>query len=141
MGSGKQRPDNKTILTTNTSYITAILTSNRKLIVERYHLGEFEEILLLTIAVLDNHAYGVAIKDEIFKRLNRRASIGGMQTALRRLERKGYLTSSLGDATKVRGGKRKRFYQVTALGYRAIAQTNDARQSLWNDIVPNLFST
>ncbi|HZI53702.1 MAG TPA: helix-turn-helix transcriptional regulator, partial [Chitinophagaceae bacterium] len=79
----------------------------------QYHLGEFEEVVLLTVAVLYNVAYGVAIIDEMEKRLNRRVSIGALQTVLRRLENKGLLSSAFGEATKIRGGKRKRYFSLT----------------------------
>jgi PadR family transcriptional regulator PadR len=104
---------------------------------ERLTLGEFEEMLMLTIAVLDNNAYGVSIKDEMATRLNRSVSIGAMQTALRRLQKKGFLNSSFGEATNVRGGKRKRYFQITSLGREAIEQARDARNSLWNAIPSN----
>ncbi len=104
---------------------------------ERLTLGEFEEVLMLTIAVLDNNAYGVSIKDEMATRLNRSVSIGAMQTALRRLQKKGFLNSSFGEATNVRGGKRKRYFQITSLGREAIEQARDARNSLWNAIPSN----
>ena len=82
----------------------------------QYHLGEFEEIVLLTVAVLHNEAYGVAIIDEMEKRLNRQVSIGALQTVLRRLENKGLLSSAFGEATKIRGGKRKRYFTLTQSG-------------------------
>ena len=104
---------------------------------ERLTLGEFEEVLMLTIAVLDNNAYGVSIKDEMATRLSRSVSIGAMQTALRRLQKKGFLNSSFGEATNVRGGKRKRYFQITSLGKEAIEQARDARNSLWNAIPSN----
>jgi hypothetical protein len=74
------------------------------------HLGEFEEIVLLTVAVLIDDAYGFTIMSEIEKRSNRSISIGAMRTTLSRLEEKGFLKSKLGEATKVRGGKRKRYF-------------------------------
>ena len=74
-----------------------------------YRLGEFEEVVMLTVAILYGEAYGIAIIDEMEKRLKRKVSIGALQTVLRRLEQKGLLTSEFGEATSVRGGKRKRY--------------------------------
>jgi len=71
----------------------------------KHRLGEFEEIVMLTVAVLYGEAYGVAIIDEMEKRLERSVSIGSLQTVLRRLEKKGYLASEFGEITKVRGEK------------------------------------
>ena len=100
----------------------------------RYHLGEFQEVVLLTIGVLYGNAYGITILDEIEERLNRKVSIGSLQTVLRRLEKKGYLTSEMGESTPERGGKRKRYYTVTKFGQKVLAETRDQRQSLWNDV-------
>lgn len=99
-----------------------------------YPLGEFEEIVLLTVGVLYNEAYGVAIRTEIENRLNRTVSVGAMQSALRRMEKKGYLDSRLGASSSVRGGKRKRYFNITAYGKKALIYTREVRESLWKDI-------
>jgi PadR family transcriptional regulator PadR len=97
-------------------------------------LGEFEEVVLLTVAILQDEAYGIAIIDEMGKRLNRKVSIGSLQTVLRRLEKKGFLDSELGEATKVRGGKRKRFFTLTNLGKKTLEETKEQRLALWSAI-------
>ena len=102
-----------------------------------HRLGELEEIVLLTVAILHGNAYGNAIVNEMEERLERRVSIGSLQVVLRRLEKKGYLTSEFGEATKTRGGKRKRYFAVTNLGKQALKETRDQRMSLWNAI-PNV---
>ena len=101
---------------------------------DRPHLGEFEEIVLLTVAVLDEKAYGVAIKADIEERLSRNVSVGAMRTALKRMEKKGYLTSHLGEPTSVRGGKRKRFFHVTIAGKKALETSMEVRTKLWRAI-------
>lgn len=103
-------------------------------------IGEFEEIVMLTIMILQESAYGVAIKQEIETRLNRTVSLGAMRTALDRLESKGMLKSRLGEATAMRGGKRKRFFTVTTSGQIALKDARDARQSLWNAIPDVAFN-
>ncbi|MEM8969538.1 MAG: helix-turn-helix transcriptional regulator [Bacteroidota bacterium] len=100
----------------------------------KVQLGEFEEIVLLTVAVLFDEAYGVAIKREIEERLGRSVSVGALQSALRRMETKGFLKSRLGEATQVRGGKRKRFFTVTPYGKQALTEVRDARLQLWQSI-------
>lgn len=100
----------------------------------RHQLGEFEEIVMLTVGILYQKAYGVAIIDEIENRLGRKVSIGALQTVLRRLEDKGYLTSELGEATNVRGGKRKRYFQLTTLGSRVLRDTQEQRVELYKAI-------
>lgn len=115
------------------SSILTTFKSNIKLM-SQYHLGEFEEIVLLTVAVLYSEAYGVAIIDEMEKRLNRKVSIGALQTVLRRLEKKGLLSSAFGESTKMRGGKRKRYFTVTQSGKKVLNKTKDQRLALWSAI-------
>ncbi|MCG8389522.1 MAG: PadR family transcriptional regulator [Cytophagales bacterium] len=105
----------------------------------KHHLGEFEEIVMLTVAILHDEAYGVAIIDEMEQRLNRKVSIGALQTVLRRLEKKGYLSSKLGEATKARGGKRKRFFMLTSYGKKVLAEVKEQRLGLWNAIPKFVF--
>jgi len=100
----------------------------------QYHLGEFEEVVLLTVAILNGEAYGVSIIEEIEDRLKRKVSLGAIQTVLKRLEDKDLVKSEFGEATKVRGGKRKRYYKLTADGRQVLSQTKDQRISLWNAI-------
>lgn len=104
---------------------------------KKYPLGEFEEVVLLTVGVLFNEAYGVLIKDELEKRLERSVSVGALQSALRRMEKKGYLESRFGEKTNERGGKRKRYFYITSYGKKALENARDIRSNLWNDI-PNI---
>ncbi|MDH5399970.1 MAG: PadR family transcriptional regulator [Cyclobacteriaceae bacterium] len=104
---------------------------------EQMKLGEFEEVVMLTVAILFNEAYGVVIRQEIEDRLERKVSVGAMQTALRRLEDKGYLKSRHGEATEERGGKRKKYFTVTPHGRNVLAYTKESRQKLW-DAIPGL---
>ena len=101
---------------------------------KKYQLGEFEEIVLLTIGVLFEGAYGVAIKKEIETRLSRRVSMGAMHSALVRMEDKGYIKSYNGEPTEERMGRPKKYYRITALGKRAMEYTRDTRNALWNAI-------
>ncbi|MEL7003703.1 MAG: helix-turn-helix transcriptional regulator [Bacteroidota bacterium] len=101
------------------------------------YLGEFEEIVLLTIGMLQNDAFGVAIKIEIEERTGRKPSIGALHSALHRLEKKGFIESREGGATKVRGGRRKRFYSLTAAGKKALIRANELRNELFQ-LIPDL---
>ncbi len=103
----------------------------------KYSIGEFEEVVLLTVAILFENAYGISIKEEIEKRLSRKVSVGAMRTALNRLEKKGFLISEFGEATAVRGGKRKRFFKVTPYGKDALEQVMETRKQLW-DAIPSI---
>ena len=101
---------------------------------KKYQLGEFEEIVILTIAVLYKEAYGVAIKKEIETRLSRNVSMGALHTALGRMEDKGYIKSYEGEATEERAGRPKKYFQITALGRKAMEYTKDTRNQLWQAI-------
>lgn len=101
---------------------------------KKYQLGEFEEFVLLTVGVLYDDAYGVSIKEEIEKRLMRKVSIGALQSALRRMEEKGFIVSELGETTKARGGKRKRYFKITAFGKKALDYNMQTRMELYNEI-------
>jgi len=95
-------------------------------------IGEFEEIVLLTVGILHGNAYGVNIKDEIEEKLHREISVGALQTTLRRLEKKGYLTSKQGDTNQARGGRPKLYFTITAHGKKALDSARDARNMLYN---------
>lgn len=98
------------------------------------NLGEFEELVLLTIAALLSDAYSVAICDELTRHTKRPAKLGVVHAVLNRLEDKGLVKSKLGEATKVRGGKRKRFYSLTIPGKAALVRARESRESLWKRI-------
>ncbi len=102
----------------------------------RTYLGEFEELVLLTVAVLEGQAYGVTIAAELKQRTSRTISLSGVHIALYRLEDKGFVCSELGGATAARGGRRKRLFTVTALGKRTLAEMRQVRNDLW-DAMPN----
>lgn len=97
-------------------------------------LGEFEELVLLTVAALQQDAYGVEIKRELESRLKDTLSVGSIQSALKRMEDKGFLTSQFGEATLKRGGKRKRIYTTTSHGRKVLEQMKDIRSGLWSAI-------
>jgi PadR family transcriptional regulator, regulatory protein PadR len=99
---------------------------------KKYQLGEFEEIVMLTVGILYNDAYGVSIKKEIESRLARNVSVGALQTALQRLEQKGYLKSSEGESTQERAGRPKRYFTITAYGKKAMEYTKNTRDALWD---------
>lgn len=106
---------------------------------KNYQLGEFEEIVLLTVGILNNEAYSVAIKDEIESRLTRTVSMGALHTALLRLEDKGYLKSWSGESSEQRAGRPKRFFAITAYGKKAIEYTRRTREELWSAIPKVVF--
>ena len=101
-------------------------------------IGEFEELVLLTVAVLGDDAYGVSIKDTIETNAGRSISIGALHTTIARLEDKGFLESHLGGATQERGGRSKRYYHLTAGAKSALHDIRNLRNSLWKKSKVNL---
>lgn len=97
-------------------------------------LGEFEELVLLAVAALQQEAYGVEIKRELETRLKEKLSVGSIQSALKRMEEKGFLTSEFGEATLKRGGKRKRIYATTSYAHKVLDEMKEIRASLWSSI-------
>src|SRR5687768_1616680 len=101
------------------------------------YLGEFEELVLMMVGALQEDAYGAAISDEIESRLKRNVNLSAVHVTLYRLEDKGYIRSSLGGATKERGGRRKRIYTITSAGLAILRVMKEARIDLWK-MIPQL---
>jgi PadR family transcriptional regulator PadR len=97
---------------------------------DRDFLGEFEHIIVLALLRLEDHAYGVTVRQEIEFRTHRDVSIGAVYATLARLETKGYVKSRRGDPTPERGGRSKRFFRVTARGVAAVHRTQHALQRM-----------
>ncbi|MDN5210589.1 helix-turn-helix transcriptional regulator [Fulvivirgaceae bacterium BMA12] len=98
------------------------------------NLGEFEEIVILAVAILDDKAYGYAISREIQHQTGRIVSLGAVHSALHRLEKKGFLQSHLAGATTKRGGKRRRFFLLTNYGKKAVEEKRRVRENMWLSI-------
>ena len=98
------------------------------------HLGEFEELVLLMVAILDEDAYVFRLREEILDQLGRAVAMGAMHATLSRLEKKGFLSSEMKGATKERGGRRKRVYQLTSSGREAVVKAREMREMLWNQL-------
>lgn len=102
------------------------------------YIGEFEELVLLTIACLGEGAYGVGIKEDLEKRVDRNISIGALHSTITRLEEKRLIKSWLGEPTEERGGRRKRFFEVTHSGKEALHEIRALRDELWKVSKVNL---
>ncbi|HYE86898.1 MAG TPA: helix-turn-helix transcriptional regulator [Vicinamibacterales bacterium] len=84
-------------------------------------LGEFEQLVMFAVLRLDDEAYGARVRAELLAQAGRDVSPGAIFTTLERLEARGMVSSTYGEPTPERGGRRKRFYRVTADGRRALA--------------------
>jgi PadR family transcriptional regulator PadR len=100
------------------------------------NLGEFEELVLIAAATLQDEAYGVSIMHYIIKETERNVNISAVHEVLKRLERKGYLKSKMGGATAARGGRRKRFFILTSAGKKTLDEAMRLKIQLYKR-VPN----
>lgn len=105
----------------------------------RLYLGEFEEIVLLIVAILYEEAYAVAIKAEIADQSGRKVNISAVHKSLYRLEEKGMLKSLMSDPVAKRGGKRRRLFQITHLGKKVLDESMELRTKLRNQVPEQAF--
>jgi DNA-binding PadR family transcriptional regulator len=106
----------------------------------RPYLGEFAELVRLTVAVLEETACGVSIASELRERTTRSISLSSVHIALYPLEEKGFVKSELGGVTQARGGRRKRLFRITTDGRNILTEIRQIRNELWNDMPKPSFS-
>ncbi len=94
-------------------------------------LSRAEELILLSIWRLGENAYTVPILQEAQQHTGQQWTLSGIFIPLGRLEKKGYVESTLGDPTPERGGKRKRFYKITLGGFKALKDVKEVESSMW----------
>jgi PadR family transcriptional regulator, regulatory protein PadR len=101
------------------------------------YLGEFEELVLTMVGILQQEAYGNAIVGEIRERVGREVNLSAVHVTLYRLEDKGYVKSAMGGATSARGGRRKRIFKVTNAGLAMLRALKESRIDMWK-MIPQL---
>lgn len=97
-------------------------------------IGEFEELVLLAVRALEPPVYGVPVQRFVERTARRDVTMGAVYAALDRLELKGLVRSSLGEATAARGGKRKRLFELTPAGRRMLTDLRRVRDRIWRAI-------
>jgi PadR family transcriptional regulator, regulatory protein PadR len=101
---------------------------------KRDYLGTFELIVISSLIRVGDEAYGVSISQEIKKMCGREVALASIYVTLDRLERKGLVTSELGEPTAERGGRAKKYFRITAKGIREVQSTQRALSKLWKGI-------
>ena len=101
-------------------------------------IGAFEQQILFALMHLGADAYGLTIREQIEARTGRPISAGALYTALDRLEKRGMVSSRLGDPTPQRGGNRKRLYTVESAGERALTQAYESLELMANGLKARL---
>ena len=107
---------------------------------KHHSLGEFEELVLLMVAALHDEAYGVSIHKNLEEKLSKTVNISAIHVALKRLEGKAFVKSRFGGITEDRGGRRKKFYVITALGKQVLDKQHELRTGIYNQIPKISFS-
>ena len=105
-----------------------------------HSIGEFEELVLLMVAALHDEAYGVSILENLEEKLEKKLNISAIHVTLKRMEDKGFVRSRFGGITEDRGGRRKKYYVVTALGKRMLDEQYALRNSIYKLIPKISFS-
>jgi len=104
---------------------------------QKEYLGEFEELVLTMVGILQEEAYGNAIVSEIKQRVGRDVNLSAVHVTLYRLEDKGYVKSGMGGATNARGGRRKLIFTVTNAGLAMLRARKEQQMQLWK-LMPQL---
>lgn len=104
-------------------------------------LGEMEQLVLLAILRLGDHAFGVSVQRELEARTRREVSLGSVYKSLIRLEEKGLISSFVGEPTPQRGGRRKRYYRMEAAGQRELRESLDNLRRMTKGLAPRLEVT
>jgi DNA-binding PadR family transcriptional regulator len=104
-------------------------------------LSRPEELILLAVWRLKEEAYCNPIQKQLLEVTGKKWSFGAVYDPLDRLEKKGLLTSSLGEPTAERGGKSKRIYRLTPEGMNALVSIREISDIMWSGISPSHLKT
>lgn len=102
------------------------------------NLGEFEQFVLFALLKLKDTAYGAAIRSEIEERTDRNVNSGAVYITLERLESRGLVSSSWGEPTGERGGRRRRYYSLTRTGAAALHHSYRQLRQMADEVLPEL---
>ncbi len=94
------------------------------------HLGEFEQLVLLSILQLRDNAYAPNISRILDERANREVSRGALYATLDRLASKQHVEWDIQAATSRRRGSRRRLFSVTPQGVDALTVSQQALMRL-----------
>lgn len=98
-----------------------------------HNLGALEEVVLLLV-LKQKESYGAELVKLYLDQMNKEITLPAIVMVLKRLEKKGFLRSRMGEPTAERGGRRKVLYEATQLGYRTIEETMNVKNAIWNSI-------
>jgi PadR family transcriptional regulator PadR len=98
------------------------------------YLTRQEELVLLSVFRLKDKAYLISIQDHLNRFTGKDWSISSVYIPLSRLEKKDHLKTTIGEITEKRGGKAIKYYQVTKIGLKALAELETINQTMWSGV-------
>jgi PadR family transcriptional regulator, regulatory protein PadR len=101
-------------------------------------LTKLEDQILLSVWHLKDKAYGVSVYQLIEQETGNKVKIGVIYFALDRLTKRGLLKTRMGEPTAVRGGMRKKFYEITPEGSKALNKSKETIDQIWKDFSNHL---
>lgn len=100
------------------------------------HLGDLQQLTMLAVARLRDQAFGATIREELLEVSDRDVSVSTVHVTLVRLEDQGLVTSRRTEPDPTRGGKGKRYFEVTAKGWEALKASRQAQARMWEGVEP-----
>jgi DNA-binding PadR family transcriptional regulator len=97
------------------------------------YLSRPEELVLLAIWKMEGKPYGVNIRNFVKDLTGKYWSVGSIYVPLDRLENKGFLRSKLSQPTPERGGKSKRYYEITKEGLNELEEIRKISLAAWEN--------
>ena len=99
--------------------------------------GEFEQIVLLTLAGFDAEASGRDVYEVITSTAGRDVAIAAVHITLGRLEEKGWATSTTREPEPGVGGKPRRRYRISPEGAVVLSEQRRQQDRLWGRAASN----
>ncbi|MFC1725370.1 PadR family transcriptional regulator [candidate division KSB1 bacterium] len=97
-------------------------------------LSRAEEIILLSVFKLEDNAYGVTIRENVYNDIRNYWSFGVIYKTLKKLNSKGYVRKIQSEPLLERGGRSKYFYKITKDGLSALEEIKKVHASVWSGV-------
>jgi PadR family transcriptional regulator PadR len=94
-------------------------------------LSRAEEIVLLAVFKLEGNAYGVTIREQIYKDIGQRWSFGAVYKTLKKIKNKEFVKRIPSDPVAERGGRSRFYYEMTPEGISALKEIRKVHSSIW----------
>jgi len=97
-------------------------------------LSRAEEIILLAVFKLGGNAYGVTVREQVYKDIGRNWSFGVIYKTLKKMKAKGYVKKISSDPIAERGGRSRYYYEITPKGVSVLEEIRTIQSSIWDGI-------